>query len=576
MAEGGRGDAPREGPPGAPPDAVSIAEARRRWIRFRAEVWLTLAEVRGQRGRVALLRRLRPGSPAFRVVTGVAGPLLALRRRLRASGNAPTTARSFPLGAEPPASVPRLEAAVNDVATLVIDGDDPTSAIARANDLVAGDGWLLVLDAGDRLLAGALNLMAFTGARYDAHVVFGDQRTLDPSGSVTAVARPRSAGWVSLLSYDATGRALLFSRAALRGVGGFDPAAGWAFRHDAVVRLVEAGATVGSVAEAVVVAAPEDPRYAAALPGVTAAALRRCAGGGRAELDDVTPGLVRWRVDPPSSWPRVSIVIPTRDRLDLLAPCLAELETRTTYPDYEVVIVDNDSRESATKRFFTETRHRVVAAPGEFNYARVINRGVAASTGDVVVTLNNDVTITTDDWLEQMVGVASLPGVGIVGVYLEDPAGHSLHEGVAIAPYPQHLRRDRNYVVPDAFLGATREVSAVTGACQMVRRSLFEELGGLDETLAVVHNDTDFCLRAQRLGHRVVYVASVRLVHAESSSRGRLTPPADIERFIARWDVFGSLGDPWFPARWELIGDVIRWRRRGEGADREAGSAARA
>ena len=145
----------------------------------------------------------------------------------------------------------------------------------------------------------------------------------------------------------------------------------------------------------------------------------------------------------------MSIVIPTRDRLDLLTACLAALEQRTSYPSYEVVIVDNDSTEPATRRFFTETRHRVVAAPGPFNYARVVNRGVAASTGEFVVTLNNDVTITTDDWLEQMVGVAALPDVGIVGVSPRDPAGHAQHEGIVMvalspapAPRPQ-LRRSR-------------------------------------------------------------------------------------------------------------------------------------
>jgi GT2 family glycosyltransferase len=160
-----------------------------------------------------------------------------------------------------------------------------------------------------------------------------------------------------------------------------------------------------------------------------------------------------------------------------------------------------------------------------------------------------------------MVAVATLGDVGVVGVFLEDPAGHAQHEGVAIAPYPQHLRRDRNYLVPDAFLGATREASAVTGACQLVSRSLFDELEGLDEALPVVHNDIDFCLRAQRLGRLVVYVATVKHLHAESSSRGSLVPPADIERFIARWDAFATLDDPWFPARYELVGDVIRWRR---------------
>lgn len=559
MAEGARAGG-REPVPGAPPDATTLAEARRRWRAYRAEVWLALAEVRGQASRAAVLRRLRPGSVAFRLVTGVAQPLFALRRRLRGAVRAPALAVPFPFGEEPPAPVGRAPSG-EPVTTGLVEGDDPLAAVAAANRLAGGEGWVMVLDAGDRLLDGALEAMAASGADHGADLVFGDERTRDERGRLVHRARPRTPGWVSLLSHDATGRAVLFRASALRSIGGFDPAAGWAFRHDAVVRLVEAGAVALHATATVVESPAEDPRYAQGLAATSAAALARRAGGGDARAGGEVPGLVRWRPAPPARWPSVSVVIPTRDRLDLLAPCLEALEARTTYPAYDVVIVDNDSRDPATLAFLEGSAHTVVRAPGPFNYARVVNRGVAAARGEYVVTLNNDVTVRTPDWLEQMVGVLGLPGVGVVGVYLEEPDGRAQHEGVAIAPYPQHLRRDRNYLVPDAYLEATREASAVTGACQMLSRALLDELGGLDETMAVVHNDIDLCLRARRRGHAVVYLATVRHQHAESSSRGRLTPVADIERFIARWDVFGALEDPCFPERWELVGDVVRWRR---------------
>jgi len=560
MAEGGSSDASRESVPGAPLDAMSRAEARRRWTAYRADVWLTLAEARGQGARVAVLRRLRPGSLTFRLVTALAEPAFALRRRWRGPAAPAAAAPSFPFGDEPVATATGV-ARASEVEVVTVGDGDAASAIRRANGALVGDGWLVVVDESDRLGDGALAQMAALGVASAADLVYADEHARDAAGRLRPVARPARAGWVALLSYDVTGRVVLFSKAALRGIGGFRDAARWSFRHDAVIRLVESGAVAAHLDQTVVETALEDPRRGADLAAVTADALERGGPGGTAEPDAVMPGLVRWRVAAPRAWPTVSVVIPTRDRLDLLRPCLAAIERRTTYPAYEVVIVDNDSVEPATRRFFTETRHRVVAAPGPFNYARVVNRGVAASTGEFVVTLNNDVTITTDDWLEQMVGVASLRDVGIVGVHLRDPAGHAQHEGIAVAPYPQHLRRDRNYVVPDAYLEATREASAVTGACQMISRSLYDELGGLDESLAVVHNDTDLCLRAQCLSRRVVYLATVRLEHAESSSRGALTPVQDIERFIARWDVFGALSDPWFPARWELVGDVIRWRR---------------
>ncbi|MDE3064199.1 MAG: glycosyltransferase family 2 protein [Acidobacteriota bacterium] len=543
---------------GAPPTALTRREARARWTRYRADVWLTLAEVRRQRARLAVLRRLRPGSWPFRVVVALAAPFLAARRAIRRAGPPGASVIAFPFGEEPPGP-PAPASAPGSVVTLVVEG--PLEAVlAAANAVLEKATWLILVDPTDRLLDGAVPAMVAVGVSRPCDVVYGDERRADAAGQVSTIARPGIVGWVSSLSYDVTGRAVLFRCAALRALGGFASSAGWDFRRDAVIRLVESGAATAHAGCTVIERSDVNPRYGDALAATTAAALGR-RGGGEASADHDTPGLVRWRRGAPAVWPAVSVVIPTRDRLDLLGPCLAALEERTTYPSYEVVIVDNGSVEPATRRFLAETRHVVVDSPGPFNYAAVVNRGVAAATGEFVVTLNNDVTIATDDWLEQMVGLASLPGIGVVGAYLQDPAGHPQHEGVAIAPYPQHLRRDRNYLVPDAYLEATREVAAVTGACQLVRRDVFEDLGGLDESLAVVHNDIDFCLRADRRGWRTVYAATVRHLHAESSSRGALTPEDDIVRFIARWDVFGSLTDPWFPARWELVGDVIRWRR---------------
>ena len=557
-----RGASARALPPGAPPDAVSIEEARRRWTSFRAEVWLTLAEVRGQHGRAATLRRLRPGSWPFRVVVGVAAPLLALRRRWRGPRDpAGATRPAFPFGDEPVVDLTAGWSPAGPVRVVRVDAAAAGPAVAALNAELGADGWIVVCDASDELVAGAPEALVARAEAAGADLAYGDEHRRDHLGGVHPVARPAALGAVALLSYDATGPVVALRCAALRRVGGFRVEAGRAWRHDAVVRLVESGAPAVHLAAVVATTAPENPRDAGARAVVTEAALARRAGGGVASLDPSVPGLVRWRPAPPPTWPRVAVVIPTRDRLDLLEACLSSLEARTTYPHYEVVIVDNGSVEPATRRFLAECAHRVVAAPGPFNYAAIVNRGVAATSAPFVVTLNNDVTVTTDDWLEQLVGVALLDRVGVVGAYLADPAGHPQHEGVAIAPYPQHLRRDRNYVVADAFLEATREVSAVTGACQLVRRELWDELEGMDEGLAVVHNDIDLCLRAQRRGWEVVYVPTVRLWHVESSTRGSLTPPEDIWRFIARWDVFGGLGDPWFPERLELLGDVVRWRR---------------
>jgi GT2 family glycosyltransferase len=178
------------------------------------------------------------------------------------------------------------------------------------------------------------------------------------------------------------------------------------------------------------------------------------------------------------------------------------------------------------------------------------------------MTLNNDTVLVTPDWLEIMVGLASLPDVSIVGACLLDQDGRREHESIVIAPYPQHLRTDSNYPHVDEFSAATRDVAAVTGAIQMVRRELWESLGGMDEQLKVTMNDVDICLRSQDDGRHVVYTPDVQLYHHVSSSRGDLDPLDDRNRFIRRWDIFGTFQDPYFPESLLLLGETMYYRHK--------------
>ena len=179
-----------------------------------------------------------------------------------------------------------------------------------------------------------------------------------------------------------------------------------------------------------------------------------------------------------------------------------------------------------------------------------------------MVTLNNDTIVITPDWLERLLALCALPDVGIVGGCLIDQDGRREHESIVISPYPQHLRTDSNYPHRDQFSRATRDVAAVTGAVQMVAREFWEELGGMDETLKVVMNDVDICLRAQVRGRHVVYTPDVQLYHHVSSSRGSLDPLDDRNRFIRRWDIFGSFRDPYFPESLLLLGETMYYRYR--------------
>jgi GT2 family glycosyltransferase len=204
----------------------------------------------------------------------------------------------------------------------------------------------------------------------------------------------------------------------------------------------------------------------------------------------------------------------------------------------------------------------VVPCPGPFNYAHIVNRGISHSLADYVVTLNNDTVLVTPDWLERMVSLASLPEIGIVGACLFDQDGRREHESIIIAPYPQHLRTDSNYPHVDQFTSAVRDVAAVTGAVQMVEREFWESLGGMDELLKVTMNDVDICLRSQLEGRYVVYDPDVQLYHHVSSSRGDLDPLDDRNRFIRRWDIFGTFRDPYFPEALLLLGETIYYLPR--------------
>jgi GT2 family glycosyltransferase len=245
----------------------------------------------------------------------------------------------------------------------------------------------------------------------------------------------------------------------------------------------------------------------------TFVARRASLAGTRVEGPD-PHGFLRLRHPLPDPEPLVSIVIPTRDRKDLLEACINGLDRATSYRNKEIIILDNDSAEAETKAYFAALSQRsdvqVIPAPGPFNYPRLINLGASHARGELLMTLNNDIEAFEPDWLNEMVSQVSRPGVGLVGCLLLYPDRSVQHAGVIVglSGVAGHM-----YV--------TQDLSAVTGASQLMRRSLFEQLGGLDERhLAVAYNDIDFCLRVREAGLRVIYTPHARLLHHHSASRG--------------------------------------------------------
>ncbi len=243
----------------------------------------------------------------------------------------------------------------------------------------------------------------------------------------------------------------------------------------------------------------------------------------------------------PVPHPLVSIVIPTKDRIDLLSQFLDSVLKNSSYLDFEFVLIDNGSKDSETFDYYQQLQKRwvrttIINDDGPFNYARLNNRAIREAKGEYILLCNNDLEVISPDWIEQLLSFASLPGVGAVGARLLYPNGAIQHAGVvtgingvaghAFKGFPRH---DVGY-----FNGAIlpRTVSACTAACLMMRREHFDAVGGFDEQgLAIAFNDVDLCLKLGKTGLRNVYCPYAELYHYESASRGFETTPEKFLRF---------------------------------------------
>ena len=239
----------------------------------------------------------------------------------------------------------------------------------------------------------------------------------------------------------------------------------------------------------------------------------------------------------------VSVIIPTRDRIDLLAPCVEGLYATNAPGSFEVIVLDNGSTEPETRQWLAdaETRLpdlRVVPAPGTFNWSWLNNVGTSHARGDVYVFLNNDTEPTHDDWLARLADVACRDDVGVVGALLLYPNGRIQHAGV-VTGFSGLAAHVYCGVDPESdghlFVSPTvpRNVAAVTGACLAVARDRIEAIGGFDEAYRISGGDVELCIRAMVRGYVNVYLPDVRLIHHESQSRKREDPETDVNRLRA-------------------------------------------
>ncbi len=264
---------------------------------------------------------------------------------------------------------------------------------------------------------------------------------------------------------------------------------------------------------------------------------------------------------PVQGQPLVSILIPNKDHASMLRKCIQLVREKSTYRNVEILVIENNSEESETFTLYKELEERgearILYWDGPFNYAAINNFGAAAAAGEYLLLLNNDIEVITPDWIEQMLGVCQRPEVGACGVRLYYPDDTYQHAGIVIGiggiagSMFVDMKRGRGGYLHKAEL--LQDLSAVTAACMMLRREIFEEIGGFTEELAVAFNDVDLCLRIRQAGYLVVYNPYAEMYHLESKSRGVEDTKQKVRRFQTeieymrtRWEKLLKSGDPMY------------------------------
>jgi GT2 family glycosyltransferase len=427
---------------------------------------------------------------------------------------------------------------------------------------------IVFVDHDDLITADCLAEIALYFAVHpEADLVYSDDDKIDDAGRRYAPQFKPDFAPTLLLSYMYMGHALAVRRELFLELGGFRKAFDGSQDYDFALRAVERARHVGHV--------PRILYHWRAAPGSTAVsgdAKPASFEAGRRAVEEaldrrgITGQVVHpdWAVEArvgmfdirfPDTGPRVTIVIPTYNRGDLLRTCVESL-ARTRYADFDVLILDNGSDQPEALAYIAELvarpGYRVVRVPQRpsgFNFAALLNEGVREAGGDYVLLLNNDTEVLSPDWLGQMVGYARMDGVGSVGARLLFEDGTVQHagivkgyeEGLAGHAFRHAASHDWGYM---GFMKASREYSAVTAACILTPRALFLEMGGFDEAnFAVAYNDVDYGLRLVRAGLRNIYCAGAELYHFEGKTRGGRDNPREV---LALRRLYGDQTDPFY------------------------------
>lgn len=250
-----------------------------------------------------------------------------------------------------------------------------------------------------------------------------------------------------------------------------------------------------------------------------------------------------------SGKPLISIIIPTKGNLKLLKTCIESIETKSSYKNYEIIVINN-SKKKETKKYLENLKHKMLFYDRPFNFAKINNFAVASAMGEHIIFLNDDTEVISQNWMESLLEYSAKPAVGVVGAllfYLDDTIQHAGVligvGGVTSHAFEGLARSDKGY---KELVQTVRECSAVTGACMMIKKSLFDQVGGFDEKLVYSFNDVDLCLRLREQGYSIIYTPYAQLYHHGTASRPYAEDNEEIRYFLKRWHDLILKGDPYY------------------------------
>lgn len=440
--------------------------------------------------------------------------------------------------------------------------------VKASNDALAlarGE-YLVFLDHDDLLAPQALlRLMQECTQKPELDVLYSDEDKLDAGGRrCLPFFKP---DWSPALqwSQNYVGHVMCVRRALVERVGRLREGTQGSQDHDLVLRLAAAGARFGHLAEVLYhwrvhdrsTAANPDSKPYAHQAGKEAVAhhLRQRYGRQFLSIEDSEHAFVyhpRFRLPADCL---VSIIVPTRDRSDLLQACIDSIRSRTTGIRYEIIVLDNGSAEAATRaclgQLALDPRIRVIEADIPFNWSRLNNIGRTHAHGQVLVFLNNDTLVISADWLVRLAEYALLPDVATVGPMLVYPDDTIQHAGVVVGMggWADHVFKSepqRHFPSPHVSSAVPRNVLASTGACVAVSAQAFDRLGGFDEAFEICGSDVELGIRGHKQGCQNVYLPTVRLYHLESKTRSPHVPAVDFEQSALKYAPYRLEGDPFF------------------------------